>query len=156
MLDELLGKVDTTQIKSYWTMILQQMHQYVHTFLTNITYYSNHSAKSFHYKLNKIKSLSCKCKKEGKKCKCITESLVDRTKTALCILIFCEVDYQTLRDNLTFIATIAKTSMIPHGVSFIQQLMMMVVFTPQSHSYFALYSLKHSQRDGWQTSGIYH
>ena len=49
----------------------------------HITYCSNHSAKSFHYELNKIKSLSCKCKKESKKCKRITEALIDRMKTAL-------------------------------------------------------------------------
>ena len=29
----------------------------------HITYCSNHSAKSLHYELSKIKSLSCKCKK---------------------------------------------------------------------------------------------
>ena len=49
----------------------------------NITYCSNHPAKSFRYELNKIKFLSCKCKKEGKKCKRMTEALVDRMKTAL-------------------------------------------------------------------------
>ena len=56
----------------------------------NIMYCSNHSTKSFHYELNKIKSLSCKCKKEGKKCKFMTKALVDRIKTALCNMICCE------------------------------------------------------------------
>ena len=31
-----------------------------------ISYSSNHSAKSFHYELNKIKLFSCKCNKESK------------------------------------------------------------------------------------------
>ena len=57
----------------------------------HITYCSNHSAKTFHYELSKIKSLSCKCKKEGKACKHITEALVDRMKAALRNLISCEV-----------------------------------------------------------------
>ena len=56
----------------------------------HITYCSNHSAKTFHYELSKIKSLSCKCKKEGKACKRITEALVDRMKAALRNLISCE------------------------------------------------------------------
>ena len=56
----------------------------------HITYYSNHSAKSFHYELSKIKSLSCKCKKEGKACKRMTEAHVDRMKAALRNLMSCE------------------------------------------------------------------
>ena len=56
----------------------------------HITYCSNHSAKSFHYELSKIKSLSCKCKKEGKTCKRMTEALVDRMKAALRNLMSCE------------------------------------------------------------------
>ena len=56
----------------------------------HITYCSNHSAKSFHYELSKIKSLSCKCKKEGKACKRMTEAHVDRMKAALRNLMSCE------------------------------------------------------------------
>ena len=44
----------------------------------HITYCSNHSAKSFYYELNKIKSLSYKCKKEGKKCKRTNKAHIDR------------------------------------------------------------------------------
>ena len=56
----------------------------------HITYCSNHSAKTFHYELSKINSLSCKCKKEGKACKRITKALVGRMKAALRNLISCE------------------------------------------------------------------
>lgn len=56
----------------------------------HITYCSNHSAKSFHYELSKIKSLSCKCKKEGKICKRMTEALLDRIKAALRNLMSCD------------------------------------------------------------------
>ena len=56
----------------------------------HITYCSNHSAKSFHYELSKIKSLSCKCKKEGRTCKRMTEALIDRIKAALRNLMSCE------------------------------------------------------------------
>ena len=62
----------------------------------HITYCSNHSAKSFHYELNKSKSLSCKCKKEGKNYKHITEALIDRMKTVLHNLISCE---EVLKDS---------------------------------------------------------
>ena len=56
----------------------------------HIIYCSNHSAKSFHHELSKIKSLSCKCKKEGRKCKHMTEALIDRIKAALRNLMSCE------------------------------------------------------------------
>ena len=56
----------------------------------HITYCSNYSEKSCHYELSKIKSLSCKCKKEGKTCKRMTEGHVDRMKAALCNLISCK------------------------------------------------------------------
>ena len=62
----------------------------------HITYCSNHSAKSFHYELSKIKSLSCKCKKEGRKCKRMTEALIDRIKAALRNLMSCE---EVLQDS---------------------------------------------------------
>ena len=48
----------------------------------HITYCGNHTAKSFHYELAKIKSLKCKCKAQGIPCKRITETFIDRVKCA--------------------------------------------------------------------------
>ena len=94
MLDELLGKVKSN---GYNLDQIVMDHDTASNAIVcshfpdiHITYCSNHSAKSFHHELNKIKSLSCKCKKEGKKCKRITEALIDRMKTALRNLISCE------------------------------------------------------------------
>ena len=50
----------------------------------HIIYCSNHSAKSFHHELNKIKSLSCKCKKEGRKCKHMHEIYNMKNHACLC------------------------------------------------------------------------
>ena len=55
----------------------------------HITYCSNHTAKSFHYELGKIKSLKCKCKAQGIPCKRITETFIDRVKRALKNLMSC-------------------------------------------------------------------
>ena len=70
MLDELLGKVKSN---GYNLDQIVMDHDTASNAIVcshfpdiHITYCSNHSAKSFHYELNKIKSLSCKCKKEGK------------------------------------------------------------------------------------------
>ena len=94
MLDELLRKVKS---QGYTVGQIVMDHDtsanaIVCTHFPNIhiTYCSNHSAKSFHYELSKIKSLSCKCKKEGKTCKRMTEAHVDRMKAALRNLISCE------------------------------------------------------------------
>ena len=55
----------------------------------HITYCGNHTAKSFHYELGKIKALKCKCKTQGIPCKRITESFIDRVKRALRNLMSC-------------------------------------------------------------------
>ena len=55
----------------------------------HITYCGNHTAKSFHYELSKIKSLKCKCKAQGIPCKRITETFIDRVKRALKNLMSC-------------------------------------------------------------------
>ena len=73
MLDELLGKVKSNRhnldqiVMDHDTASNAIVCSHFHNI--HITYCSNHSAKSFHYELNIIMSLSCKCKKEGKKCK---------------------------------------------------------------------------------------
>ena len=75
MLDELLRKVKSEEYVDHDTSanaIVCTPFPDIH-----ITYCSNHSAKSVHYELSKIKSLSYKCKKEGKTCKHMTEALVD-------------------------------------------------------------------------------
>ena len=55
----------------------------------HITYCGNHTAKSFHYELGKIKALKCKCKAQGLPCKRITESFIDKVKHALRNLMSC-------------------------------------------------------------------
>ena len=49
----------------------------------HITYCGNHTAKSFHRDLSKIKSVQCNCKKEKVKCKRITEPFMQRAKHSL-------------------------------------------------------------------------
>ena len=55
----------------------------------HITYCGNHTAKSFHYELGKLKALKCKCKAQGIPCKRITEAFIDRVKHALKNLMSC-------------------------------------------------------------------
>ena len=54
-----------------------------------ITYCGNHTAKSFHYELGKLKALKCKCKAQGIPRKRITEAFIDRVKRALKNLMSC-------------------------------------------------------------------
>ena len=114
-----------------------------------ITYCGNHTAKSFHYELSKIKSLKCKCKAQGIPCKRITEAFIDRVKRALKNLMSCEEvledsePLEAFSEGLFFIIIIIRTCMILSGANFIPRQMMMVANTLPSLHYFALYSLKH-------------
>ena len=49
----------------------------------HITYCGNHTAKSFHRDLSKIKSTQCNCKKEKVTCKRMTEAFIARAKHSL-------------------------------------------------------------------------
>ena len=55
----------------------------------HITYCGNHTAKSFHRDLSKVKGMQCNCKKEKIKCKRMTEAFIERAKHALKNLMSC-------------------------------------------------------------------
>ena len=93
MLSEILGKVKD---KGYSINQLVMDHDTSASAIVcshfpdvHITYCGNHTAKSFHYELGKIKSLKCKCKAQGIPCKRITETFIDRVKRALKNLMSC-------------------------------------------------------------------
>ena len=56
---------------------------------THITYCGNHTAKTFHSDLSKIRSLKCKCKQNGLQCKRMSKVFVDRAKHSLKCLMSC-------------------------------------------------------------------
>jgi len=56
---------------------------------THITYCGNHTAKTFHSDLSKIRSLKCKCKQNGLQCKRMSKIFVDRAKHSLKCLMSC-------------------------------------------------------------------
>ena len=81
MLSEILGKVKD---KGYTINQLVMDHETSANAIVcshfpdvHITYCGNHTAKSFHYELGKIKSLKCKCKAQGIPCKRITETVIE-------------------------------------------------------------------------------
>ena len=56
---------------------------------THITYCGNHTAKTFHSDLSKIRSIKCKCKQNGLQCKRMSKVFVDRAKHFLKCLMSC-------------------------------------------------------------------
>ena len=56
---------------------------------THITYCGNHTAKTFHSDLSKIRSLKCKCKQNGLQSKRMSKIFVDRAKHSLKCLMSC-------------------------------------------------------------------
>ena len=114
----------------------------------HIMYCGNHTAKSFHYELGKIKALKYKCKTQGIPCKRITEAFIDRVKCALKNLMSCAevIEHSEPLEAfseglLNFYNHYCKSCMLLSGANFIQRQMMMVASTPRSLHYFALYSL---------------
>ena len=60
----------------------------------DITYFGNHTTKSFYYDLHKVKALRCKCKAQTKSCKRMTEAFINHAKNALRNVMSCEEIHQ--------------------------------------------------------------
>ena len=112
---------------------------------THIAYCGNHTAKTFHSDLSKIRSLKCKCKQNGLQCKRMSKTFVDRVKHSLKCLVSCSEILDSdnplsvfSEGSTNFITIIVKVSILLSGVNIMWKSTMTVPHLAQNIHLYVL------------------